>query len=307
MFEGELIGHGAPGRPQVFRVTRDGGTFVVKRTEPNDPALVREEAALRLLGPEFAPALIEGSAAEGYLLMEDLGSSERQLGKLLFAGCDREPLVRAMGALAKLHASTLGREGEWRVGGPGSTHRIYQLDAAVAELPPRAEGRRLRDWLKRRDGWYGLCHGDATAANCFVLPDRVVWFDFETADFRRTALDAAFSGIRYIHSVWARHLPADWRRDATAAYRDAFIEPEQFDEEFQAANAAWLAGILRFRERVEDDDVQWGRATLRQRIVAACEQFVELDADHWPDWTQMAADIARDCRAGWGDCEFPPY
>jgi len=307
MLHGDPIGHAAPGRPEVLRVTRDGTTFVAKQAEPNHPALIREEAALRMLGPEFAPALIEGSAADGYLLMEDLGSNEQQLGKLLFAGCDREPLLRAMSSLAKLHAASLGRESEWRVGEPGSTHRIYQLDAAVSELPPREEARRLAAWLGRRDGWYGLCHGDATAANCFILPERVVWFDFETADFRRTALDAAFPGVRYIHSVWARHLPLDWRRAAMAAYRDNFIEPERFEEEFQAANAAWLAGILRFRERVEDEDVRWGQATLRQRIVAACEQFVELDAEQWPAWTQMAADIAADCRARWGECEFAPY
>jgi hypothetical protein len=296
-----------PGRPEVLRIERDGTTFVAKQAEPNHPALVREEAALRMLGREFAPELVEGSAAEGFLIMEDLGSNEQQLGRMLFAGCDREPLLRAMRSLAGLHAATLGREKEWQVGDPGSSHKIYRLAEAVAALPPKEECRRLVSWLESRDGWYGLGHGDATAANCFVMPGRVAWFDFETADFRRTALDAAFPGIRYIHSVWARNLPADCRRAATAAYRDAFIEPERFDEEFQAANAAWLAGILMFRERVEEEDVQWGRSTLRQRIVAACDQFVELGAADWPAWTAMAASIAEDCRAKWGPCELLPY
>jgi hypothetical protein len=307
MLHGEPIGHAAPGRPEVLRLERNGRSCVAKQAEPNHPALVREEAALRLLGPEFAPELIEGSAAAGYLIMEDLGSAEQQLGKMLFAGCDREPLLRMMRSLAKLHAATLGREAEWRGGAPGSTHKIFRLAEAVSAMPPRTEARRLLEWLENRDGWYGLVHGDATAANCFVLADRVVWFDFETADFRRTALDAAFPGIRYLHSVWARNLSVDWRREATAAYRDAFIEPERFDEEFQAANAAWLAGILMFRERVEERDVQWGHATLRQRIVAACEQFRDLQADRWPAWTEMAAAIAAECRANWGDCDLLPY
>jgi len=307
MLHGEPIGHAAPGRPDVLRVTRGAETFVAKQAEPNHPSLVREEAALRMLGPEFAPALIEGSAAEGYLLMEDLGSNEQQLGKMLFAGCNKEPLLRAMRSLAKMHAATLGREAEWSVGEPGSSHKIYELAEAVSALPPREEAKRLCAWLESRDGWYGLVHGDATAANCFIMPDRIAWFDFETADFRRTALDAAFPGIRYLHSVWARNLPADWRRDATEAYRDAFIEPERFDEEFQAANAAWLAGILMFRDRVSDEDVKWGRATLRQRIVAACEQFVELRADRWPAWTAMAAEVAADCRNRCAECELEGY
>lgn len=307
MLTGESIGHAAPGRPEVLRVNRDGMTFVAKQAEPGHPALIREEAALRLLGPEFAPTLIAGSAAEGYLLMEDLGSSEQQLSKMLFAGCDLEPLLRAMRSMAKMHASSLGREAEWNVEEPGSTHKIYQLAEAISRFSPPTEKSRLVAWLDSRTGWYGLVHGDATAANCFVTEDRVVWFDFETADFRRTALDAAFPGIRYIHSVWARNLPPDWRRAATAAYRDSFIEPELFDEEFQAANAAWLAGILVFREQVEEKDVRWGQATLRQRIVAACEQFVQLEADHWPAWTEMAAEIAQECRAKWGECELEPY
>jgi hypothetical protein len=98
-------------------------------------------------------------------------------------------------------------------------------------------------------------------------------------------LDGTFAHMRYIYSVWARQLPPDMQHLMFTTYRATLAKdfPQAADDtlfipHYVGCCAAWLAGMVISLPDVAKHDQKWGRASWRQRIVAACEHFADLSA-----------------------------
>jgi hypothetical protein len=142
--------------------------------------------------------------------------------------------------------------------------------------------------------FHGLTNGDATSGNAFYRDGRVRLFDLETAGFRNALIDGSVCRLRHLHSVWARALPVTVQHRMQDAYRTELVRgcPEASDDRLfgphlLAASAAWMAALCEELPAAIERDRTWGRATIRQRIVAALEHFERL-ADEWHTASALA-------------------
>ncbi len=278
-------------------------TLILKCSPVAPEVLRHERVAMEFLGREAA-ALVPHlyAAQEGLLVLEDLGDTATcRLGDLLDTD-HTDTAVAAlhdlMTALARLHGVTSGRDAAWRDavlvgrGGAPTSHRIFQIPEAVAELPALAASHGVRvpglegevaavlDALANPGPFLTFTHGDGTLANAFHLPEGTRFYDLETAGFRHALLDGVFAPIRYIHSVWSMGIPAPLRAELFATYRTGlarFIAQAQEDALFHrataVASAGWLAGILRL---IPYADKEWGRAGNSQRVLVALARFRDM-------------------------------
>ena len=295
-------------------------TVVVKWATPSTGLLMREWTALDFISksanlPGHVPQIYCVDADQELAVMEDLGDSKEGLLGEILMGRDRARAVQALVAfssqLADIHAYTFGMYDEWRSltetlrAVEKLEHTIYKLEGTLtiftefssalgrrpsAELD--TEIQRIRAYLAEPGPFLALTHGDATPAN-FIYTERNSWiFDWETTDFRNCLLDGVFAQVRYLHSVWAKRISDDVRDTVQQAYREALSRrlPEAADDSLYQPHAAactltWLAGLLVFYRHVQNEDVRWGRTTLRQRMYTGLlhvNQLPEL-AKHFPN------------------------
>jgi hypothetical protein len=289
-------------------------TVIVKRANSHQEGLRREAAGLVFVNglPEAADLLPRYYAHDpeaAVLVMEDLGTeSHHLLGNILFEG-DREQAEAALLALnqslGRLHGATIGQQGtyqaicrEFRVG-PTTRHRVHSLvDHLMAlgdlfasmSIPVGPGFDQEIAWavaeLREPGPFLTFTHGDATPANLVYTPAGARLFDLETSEFRHALVDGAFARLRYIHSVWARRIPIALQQRLAVAYREALIpgcpaaaEDTLFHQGLIAGCAAWLAALCSLLPSVRAQDKRWGRATNRQRIVAALEHFVLISRE----------------------------
>ena len=75
--------------------------------------------------------------------------------------------------------------------------------------------------------------------------------------------------------------------------------------------AAWMAGICAFLPQVLTQDRRWGRASLRQRLVAALAQFELLgdETNLYPAIAETSRSLYHTLRQRWSAeaCELPLY
>jgi hypothetical protein len=164
-----------------------------------------------------------------------------------------------------------------------------------------------------------ITHGDPTVGNVLYTPTHGAKFlDLETAGYRHALLDGSFARLRYLHSVWAHHIPIDLQKQLEATYRAELAKgcPQAGDDQafgvaLVAACAAWLAALCSHLDRVADHDVRWGRATYRQRITAALDHFSAVAGEyrHMPALGDAARDLEKHLRAAWSATELrlPTY
>ncbi|MCA9729800.1 MAG: phosphotransferase [Candidatus Eisenbacteria bacterium] len=325
-------------------------TIILKVPQLPGDWLHLERAALEFLREREGTAdlvpRIYGCAEDASILaMEDLGVESCLVGRIL-GEADRDRAERALHemqrSLARLHGATLGAAAATRFAAirsaypptPPTRHKIHRIDEVLRDLPERfaeigcavtpgmeREIAAARAELAEPREFLAFTHGDGTPANSMWVerpPDgRIVFIDFETAGFRHALLDGTFPCIRYLHSVWARTLPRELRRALQRTYRSelarfcpAVEDDLRYRSAIAAASAGWLAGLLAFLPRVADEDVSWGRSTIRQRILAGLDHLTELAHEH-----DMLVLLREAClssgailRAQWPDCsEMEPY
>lgn len=321
-------------------------TVILKRWNTHPAAMRHEWTALAFLDrisetSGMAPHLYGVDVDAGLLIIEDLGDpTDRLVGNILF-GKDQAQATAALIALnrslGRLHASTIGLESEFREFQrrqnvqATSRHRVYRLETCLAEFPeiarqigmnvsPQAESDMVKalDIIRNPGPFLALTHGDVTPGNAFFHDGQVRWLDFETADFRHALLDGSFGRMRYLHSVWARSIPISIQRKIITEYRRELSRgcPEATDDTvfgsaLIASSAAWMAGLCEELPAVMQQDRKWGRATSRQRIIAALEHFTVLaqELDNFLALAAVTDSIARALRYRWPetDCTLRPY
>jgi hypothetical protein len=264
-----------PGSPrtQVMRARTEGGadlprTVVVKvHSEPTSSASeVREPAALGLLtaaGWGLAPRLLAVADEPALVVMEDLGAGLPDLaGALLGADPARaESLVLAWAdAVARLHSKTAGWYDRLEAALTANADRLGcdtpptngmpdALDQAATtlaeELPglgvePTAEAldvlRQLDQLLGGGPACRALSPSDACPDNNLVTDRGMVLLDFEGAQVRHVAWDAAYLTVPWPSCWCSWRLPDETAGRALAHWQSglAAVAPHVASSDFEA-------------------------------------------------------------------------
>jgi hypothetical protein len=273
-----------PGSPRthVVRARTEGGahlpgTVVVKAhvEATSSGADVREPAALGLLtavGWDFAPRLLAVAEEPGLVIMEDLGAGLPDLADALL-GADpvrAESLVLAWAdAVARLHSKTSGWTEDLGVALTANADRLGRdtpptngmpaaLDLAAKtlaeELPrlgvePTTEALDVLRQLDRLLGGGAACRAlspsDACPDNNLVTERGMVLLDFEGAQVRHVAWDAAYLTVPWPSCWCSWRLPNDLAGRALGHWRNglAAVAPHvastDFEGDLAVAEMGW--------------------------------------------------------------------
>jgi hypothetical protein len=296
LHEVEVLGGSA--RSHVVRARTDGGsglppTVVVKaHLEATDYAAdVREAAALGLLtaaGSDLAPRLIAVAEEPPLVVLDDLGAGFRSLADALM-GADvalAETGVLAWAeAMAELHGTTSGLGDEFATSLASAAHRLGRdtpptddmpgaLDDAarsLAEQLPRLVGIapsvEALDVVRHLDSLFGggracraLTPSDACPDNNLATERGLVLLDFEGAQVRHVAWDAAYLTVPWPSCWCSWRLPAALARRALGRWRSQvataapYVATADFDDDLGVAEAGWaVISMGWFLERAARD------------------------------------------------------
>jgi hypothetical protein len=254
------------GRSLVLRATAGERTVVVKAPLESGPGPARELAALRTVRdvPGVLPLLAEADDPP-VLVLADLGSGPSVADALL--GSDpaaaEDALAAWASALGTLQAATTGRgaafaaelaalsplgplEPDTSSGTLGSTATaLQQLLPRLGVRPSAAALDELRSL--RVGGPAALTPGDACPDNNVLGPSGCVLIDFEWAEFRPVAWDAAYLRVPWPTCWCSWALPTPVAERALDRWRAAFGPlPADFDADLDRATLAWAFVSLGF-------------------------------------------------------------
>lgn len=339
-------------RSRVVRATVSGAaglppTVVVKthHAASSPEAGVREPAALALLGDlgcAAGPALLATGADPACVVLEDLGDHGRVSDALLW-GSAAQAATAIEGwsdALARVHAATLGVE---RVFAAALDREAFRLGVASPATDPtetmltEASGllaRRLPrlgvevpqaaadelatlDALLPRDpALRALTPADACPDNNLQTADGLRLIDFESAQVRHVAWDAAYLTVPWPSCWCSWRLPDDVAQAALQRWREACAAPvlgPAFDADLRAATVGWsMASVGWFLDRAIDDE-PWGddpaedvlAAPRRALVTHRLREVVRIDDGRLPGLTALAARALDAVQDAWGTVELP--
>ena len=292
-----------------------GGTVVAK--QPRDPATYRRELeALRTLPESVRPALL--ACGGGVFVLEDLGPGPSLADLLL--GDDPEAAERALlgwaATLGEALRATLGHgQGPAPEDLGDGAAELRQLAAELDVPVPRGlddDVALIASTLAAPGPWLAFCPSDTCPDNNRVLADGSVrLFDFEGAEWRHAALEAAYCRAPFCTCWCVARLPEGMTGRMEAAFVDRLAPPDAraFVATVPLAAVSYtLASFDWFRRRFVVEDLPpglrrvmpcAGRQYVYERLVAvaALPQVPVLAgvagglaariADRWPDATAM--------------------
>ena len=162
--------------------------------------------------------------------------------------------------------------------------------------------------------YLSFVHGDLCPDNVRLAGGRVRFFDFEGSSLGSAALDAAYL-LAPFPSCWCfADLPADITDLAMAAYRGALQAGgvqagRDFDAELTAALAGWVVARGGMIQEALERDRQWGRTTMRPRLVSWTERFAAAAAPTrtFPRLRILAEGLNDRFRSRWPEAVIPAY
>jgi hypothetical protein len=264
--------------------------------------------------PPLWPRCYGGDLAEGFVLLEDLGTGER-LSDLLMgndAVAAQAALLGYATALGRMHAATCGREAEYDRLWQARARRTTPMRQIEAETL-RGEGRRLVvlgqglgvRWppgleaeietvvaAYREPGpFLALTVGDWYPANDMFVGGHLRLYDFERAAFRHALLDGF---VKQHLFPWRRYrLQVELEQRFERIYRSELMHgcPAAADAEQyrRAALEMWAVWVLRDMggplEKALERDAHWEDdlseaerrvcPTVRQRVLLVLDSFTE--------------------------------
>lgn len=324
-------------RNLVLRAAVTGGgadTVVVKRQRSSSERSVREPAALSVL-PQADGFLALLAVGEDTLVLDDLGDGGHLADLLL--GTDPQAAadgVAAWGtAIGRLHRATRGMSAGFdaalagqaaRVGRPtpaadptpavladAATSLAEQLPALGVQADPAAldELRGIDDLLGGGAGARTLTPSDACPDNNAFTADGLVLLDYESAQWRHVAWDAAYLLTPWPSCWCSWQVPSAVSATALAAWRAAadldHVATAGFDADLRAVRAGWafvscswfLLGALAGHEH-SDREMPSRRAMITHRLRGV---LAEPDP-RLPGLAQLAEQVLRAAEAAWGPC-----
>jgi hypothetical protein len=287
---------GGSDRSTVIRAAARGGgspaTVIVKVHEPRaGEAVVREPAALRVLGAvggALGPELLAVGSRPPLLVLGDLGRG-RSLADLLL-GDDPTAATDGIdawgGALGRLHAATGGMQPAFElamaidaarlgVPEPASDDMPNLIDTAAGYLSERLrsigvtvqpaaleELRSLPELLGGGPAVCALTPADACPDNNVLTNAGIALFDFEGAQVRHVAWDAAYLTVPWPSCWCAWPMPAQVARSGFDTWREAvtaampYVGSEGFDRDVTVARIGWAVAtvVWLLRSALEDED-----------------------------------------------------
>jgi hypothetical protein len=262
------------------------------------------------LGGSLAPRFFGGSAAQHFILLEDLGETHTSLVEPLLEGPPARAaalLERYAMLLGRLHAGSYGHLAryaalldevqpglspvwlsDFRTDPPALTEALALLEqhgggAPRADLEAEVEG--LRAELRREDFLVYL-RGDGCPDNVFDTPAGLRLIDFEFGRYGHALLDACYPRMSMPTCWCAGRLPLEQVEAFEAVYRRELARrcPAARDgERFQRALAAACAFSLlltigwRLRRALEaDSQAREDLPSLRSHLLAQCSGFLEV-------------------------------
>ncbi len=314
-------------RSHVVRLHLAAGRSVVMKKRAGKDSFGVELAALEYLDgmPEpVAPRLLGADADAGIVLMEDLGPGASLADSLLTGDRSRvrADLVSYAGALGSMHAWSMGRPRDPRLGTPpwpGAVARGKDafLGAAVSlGLPAAGAGTEVDQLCVLLDetGYRGLVHGDACPDNVRFLDGRCRIFDFEHSGWGAVVLDASYL-LAPFPSCWCfGRLPASVAAPAMSAYRGRLeaagidLGPS-WDVAMTAALGAWILARGDTIAKALEEDSQWGTTTMRPRLLTWLRSFTSAAGQSGvlPGLRVLAGDLHERLSARWPETVLADY
>lgn len=318
-------------------VTEDGSALDRADDSPESPAWrLRNEGAglafLTALGvePPFSPRFLAGDMDSVVVAMEDLGEGRGSLADRLtgdeFEAAQSALLAYADG-LGRMHAATAGREEAYdaqrlRWGGSAGRGEMLSGDldadakflAILERFGVEATGALAHELseisaLLGETRWRAFTPSDCCPDNHLLSHDgRVMFFDLEFAGFRHGLLDAAYLTVPFSTCWCLGRLPEDLVERALLAYRVRFDpDPDGFDRSLAAATGYWMTRTLTWSwHNWEEEDRDWGLATIRQRHLLRLENGTKHLAPHFPALAESASKLHDALTARWPDLEPMP-
>lgn len=308
------------GRSLVLRARAGDRSVILKAPLESGPGSARELAALRVLRdlPGVVPLLAEADDPP-VLVLADLGTGPSVADALL----GRDPAVAeaALGAwataLGTLQAATTGRRDAFAAAlaelsplGPPEpdtsagtvASAATTLDRLLPRLGVRPAAAALDELRELRVGGpAAVTPGDACPDNNVLGEDGCVLIDFEWAEFRPVAWDAAYLRVPWPTCWCSWALPADAAERALGHWRAAVGPlPAGFDAELERATLAWAfisAGFFLPRILDSTDSVQNAAGPIRRAFV----QHRLATAPGDGPLADLAAEIAAALRRTHGD------
>ncbi len=339
-----LAGLGGAPATVVLKLTRDfdaeakGGSW-------NTPAgrFQNDWAGAALLGsieaaPALAPRVIGGDAKRGFMLLEDIGDGESLAEALLGADADRAEaaLFAFVRALGRMHASTIGREGEYQrlldEIGPkrdGRAERQARVRQNI-ELFPDIFGPLELEWtpglvddvqlvaaaMLEPGPFLAYTHGDPCPDNDRLLAGGLTFFDFEFGAYRHALLDGAYPRVPFPTCWCVNRMPERLIERLEEAYRAVLVrtcsaaeDKALFRRGIVEASAYWLITTTsNLLDGVLKSDRTWGIASVRQRILYRLEVFarLSLDVGHLETFGRFAVRAREKLMAKWPSAEPMP-
>jgi hypothetical protein len=306
---------------------------------------VREPAALRLLtasGSDLAPRLLTVAGAPPLVVLADLGAGAPSLADALMGddAAQAEGLVLAWAeVMARLHVTTSGCGEDFAAALAAEADRLGQetpptddmpqaLDRAATALAgllpslgvePKTDAlelvRRLDDLFGGGSACRALTPSDACPDNNMLTEKGLVLLDFEGAQVRHLAWDAAYLTMPW-PSCWcswalpddlATRALAQWRRGVSSSV--SHVATTGFDSDLAVAEAGWaMISTAWFLERAMHDAAQQvpqvtdgqdpdRRAVLLRRLGL----LARTTDDRLAPLRDLADEIQKAALASWGE------
>ncbi|MGF7236260.1 MAG: hypothetical protein ACQSGP_15040 [Frankia sp.] len=334
----------------VRAVARDAGgrdhPLVVKMAVGAGDGSVREEAALLTLAAHRVPNVVRVLATGSVpplLILDDLGRSPTVADRLL--GTDPEAARAAViawaEALASLHGATTGLRTTFAdglaarspLGAPNldtSAETVAEAIGTLRRVLPRFdvplpaaavdELRAIPPALDVAGGGPGaITPGDTCPSNAVETADGMTLIDFEGAEFRHVAWDAAYLRVPWPSCWCSWRLPAAVAAGALDRWRGAlapsvpYVASAAFDLDLIKAafawvfiSAGWFLGPALDGDPPPPDPARRALVPRRRELLAHRLRWVAEQADSpLPALRELAGALGEATRRRWGEQPLP--
>ena len=290
-------------------------------------------------GPH-SPRFYGGDHSLGLFILEDLGYHRSLVEPLLKedAASAERALLRFSARLGALHAATIGHSAQFEglftaispkvwahaQNVPNVHERVTQLQASLERVGVRADTDETRDLEAVVDAtenpgpFLSYIHGDPCPDNVFLIDDELRLIDFEFGRFGHALMDGTFSRMAFPTCWCANRLPQGLVSKMEAVYRAELVkgcsqaqEDGIFERAVVEACGFWLVSTLtRHLDGALETDHTWGIATMRQRLLARLEAFVDVaeEFNQLPGLCGIAARVLHELGKLWpGTDPLPLY
>jgi hypothetical protein len=324
--------------------------IVIKRARqeeyrPDDPdswatqGLFRDWAGLQFLqeagvSETGCPRFYGGDRANGFVVMDDLGSGEDLANRLLHGSAEsaEEGLLLLASVLGRMHGATVGREDDYlriRTALSASDksdrsniarwHResqtkIVEVCSQLSVSVPEQFGddvETVAHAIEEPGPFLAYTHGDPCPDNTLIRGNDLRLFDYEFGAYRHALLDGVYGRIRFPTCWCVGDIPEPVVERMEAAYRKELAKgcpAAENDDLYRRAVletcASWLMGNLAsMLPQALEEDGKWGIATYRQRLLKRLAVFIALSkgSDGLGGLRNISEQLLDRLETRWGD------